>query len=174
MEPNNYPKNKWGNKIYIPKSQEWYQIMKNQEEQERAQQAARRAAEALRRRQEEARRAQEAAAAAAAALQAEKNALKQRLRELNALAEAAPLNVQNPKYGNFKKNASGQLYRWTKKTKGPGYQRQKNSWQKVSRQLNYEPNLQVYLNRVAKYGSNYQTRRRNRRQARKSRKNTRS
>jgi hypothetical protein len=169
-KPYNKPRNKFGDPIYFKPGESWFDMM---EEEER--QAAIRAEE---------RRLAEAAAAAAAAekLRAQREQsrlaairrntelMRESLRRLNALAEAAPAEVQNPAIGDFKKGADGQLYRWALlQTGGPGYRRQRPQWYKVTKQTNYEPDLQVYLNRVRRLGSNYQTRRRNRRSTRKTR-----
>jgi hypothetical protein len=168
-KPSNKPKNKWGDPIYIKPGESWFNIM---EEEER--QAALRAEE---------RRREEAAAAAAAAerlrQQREQSRIAQlrrntqRAREelirLDALAAAAPAEIADPKIGDFKKGANGQLYRWALlQAAGPGYRRQRAQWHKVSRETNYEPDLQVYLNRVRRLGTNYQSRRRNRRSARRT------
>lgn len=175
MNGSNAPKNKWGNTIYIPRGEQWFTIMEEEERQGVA-------------RAEERRRAQEAAALAAAekrrgqqeqsrvaALKREQGQMRNELKRLNALADTAPEVVETPSIGDFKKNASGQLYRWAhiQGQGGPGYRRQRPQWVKVSKQTNYEPDLQVYLNRVRRLGANYQTRRKNRRQSRKSRKSTR-
>jgi hypothetical protein len=175
MNGSNAPKNKWGDRIYIPRGQQWFTIMEEEERQEAV-------------RAEEKRRAEEAAAQRAANKlrgqreQSRVALLKQQTKlahnelvRLNALAEAAPESVESPSVGDFKKDASGQLYRWAQvQTQGgPGYRRQRPQWYKVSKQTNYEPNLQAYLNRVRRLGTNYQTRRKNRRQSRKSRKSRR-
>ena len=169
MNGSNVPKNKWGNPIYIPRGESWFNIMEEEKRQEaiRAEAAAQAAAEKLRGQREQSR---------IAALRREQTQMRNELRRLNALAEAAAESVGTPSIGDFKKDASGQLYRWAllQTQGGPGYRRQRPQWYKVSKQTNYEPDLQVYLNRVRRLGANYQTRRKNRRQSRKSRKTRRS
>lgn len=176
MNGSNKPKNKWGDPIYIKPGESWFNIMEEEErkaaareeEKRRAEAAAAEAAAAKRRAQQEQSRL--------AALRREQGLIKAELQRLNALAEAAKEVVENPQIGDFKKNATGQLYRWAAlQTQGAsGYRRQRPQWYKVSKATNYEPDLQVYLNRVRRLGSNYQTRRRNRRQSRKARKTRRS
>jgi hypothetical protein len=169
MNGSNVPKNKWGNPIYIPRGESWFNMMEEDKRQEaiRAEAAAQAAAEKLRGQREQSR---------VAAIKREQTQMRNELRRLNALAEAAAESVGTPSIGDFKKDASGQLYRWAllQVQGGPGYRRQRPQWYKVSKQTNYEPDLQVYLNRVRRLGANYQTRRKNRRQSRKSRKTRRS
>ena len=176
MNGSNVPKNKWGDRIYIPRGESWFNIMEEEKRQEviraeekrLAQEAAAQAAAEKRRGQQEQSRV--------AALKREQTLMRNELRRLNALAEAAAESVGTPTIGDFKKDVSGQLYRWAllQSQGGPGYRRQRPQWYKVSKQTNYEPDLQVYLNRVRRLGANYQTRRKNRRQSRKSRKTRRS
>ena len=169
MNGSNKPKNKWGDPIYIKPGESWFNIMEEEERQKAARaQAAAEAAAAKRRAQQEQSRL--------AAIRREQGLARAELQRLNALAEAAKEVVENPQIGDFKKNATGQLYRWAAiQTQGAsGYRRQRPQWYKVSRETDYEPDLQVYLNRVRRLGSNYQTRRRNRRQSRRARKTRRS
>jgi hypothetical protein len=176
MNNSNVPKNKWGNPIYIPRGESWFNIMEEEKRQEaiRAEErrvaqeaAAQRAANKLRGQREQSR---------VALLKQQTKLAHNELVRLDALAEAAAESVGTPSIGDFKKDASGQLYRWAllQSQGGPGYRRQRPQWYKVSKQTNYEPDLQVYLNRVRRLGANYQTRRKNRRQSRKSRKARRS
>jgi hypothetical protein len=155
----NLPKNKWGDPIYIKPGESWFDIM--EEEKRKAEEAAAKAAEKLRRQREQSR---------IALIQLQTRQMRDELRRLNALAEAAPANVPNPSIGDFKKAANGTLYRWAESHMrgGPGYRRQRPQWHKVTKETNYEPDLQVYLNRVARLGTNYQTRRRNRRASRRN------
>lgn len=176
MSGSNKPKNKWGDPIYIKPGESWFNIMEEDqrqaaaraEEQRRAAAVAAQAAAERRREQQEQSRL--------AAIRREKEDMREKLRLMNALAETAKEVVENPQIGDFKKDATGQLYRWAllHAQGGPGYRRQRAQWYKVSKETNYEPDLQVYLNRVRRLGSNYQSRRRNRRQSRKSRKTRRS
>jgi hypothetical protein len=159
----NKPKNKWGDPIYIKPGESWFEIMEEEERKAAAAaaEAAAKAAEKLRAQREQSR---------IALLRRHTTLMREELRRLNALAEAAPAEVANPTIGDFKKGADGQLYRWALlQAAGPGYRRQRPQWYKVSKETDYEPDLQVYLNRVRRLGTNYQTRRRNRRASRKSR-----
>ncbi len=180
-KPPNKPKNKWGDPIYIKPGESWFNIMEEEERQAALRAEERRVAEEVRRR-EEAAAAAAAAQAAAERLRAQREQsriaqlrrntqlARESLVRLNALAAAATADVADPKIGDFKKGANGQLYRWALlQAAGPGYRRQRAQWHKVSRETNYEPDLQVYLNRVARLGRNYQSRRRNRRSGRKTR-----
>jgi chromosome segregation ATPase len=171
MSGNNQPKNKWGNPIHIKPGESWFNIMEEEERKAAAREEERRRAEAAAAEVAAAKRRAQQEQSRLAALRRETNQMREQLRKLNALAEAAPANVVNPQIGNFKKAANGQLYRWAhlQVQGGPGYRRQRPQWYKVARHTNYEPDLQVYLNRVRRLGANYQTRRRNRRNSRKTR-----
>lgn len=116
-------------------------------------------------------RAQEEAAQARRQQQisAETGQMRALLRRLNAKAAAAPLSLANPQPGDFKKNASGQLYVWKRPLNASG-QKLKARWMPVSKNTDYETDLQKYYNRITRIGRNYQSRRRDRRQSRKTRK----
>lgn len=176
MNGSNKPKNKWGDPIYIKPGESWFEIMEEEERQEAVRAEERRRTEAAAAEAAAAKRRGQQEQSRIAAIRREQGLTRAELVRLNALAEAAPETVENPQIGNFKKNATGQLYRWAllQAQGGPGYRRQRPQWYKVSKATNYEPDLQVYLNRVRRLGSNYQTRRRNRRQSRKARKTRRS
>lgn len=153
-KPSNVPRNKWGDPIYIPRSQEWWQIMENEKEAEKQ------------------RKEQQRVASHQGRIRRETENARRRLVELDALAEAAPASVENPKIGDFKKNASGQLFRWAvpRRQARPGQRAPAAEWIKVSRQFNYEPDVQVWINRTRRIGTNYQRQRK----GRKSRKQRRS
>lgn len=128
--------------------------------------AAQRAAEAEAQAQQAAAREQ---ARRQQQISAETGQMRAQLRQLNAKAAAAPLSVANPQPGDFKKNASGQLYVWKRPINASG-RKGAAKWMPISRNTDYETDLQKYYSRIARIGKNYQSRRRNRRQSRKTRK----
>lgn len=91
--------------------------------------------------------------------QPEINAQIAELRRLNAAARAAPSEVASPKEGNFKRNANGQLYRFTTRPTivlNRGRQvTKKNHWTRVSKKFNYNMNIKNTLNREQRLGPRY-------------------